>query len=318
MHAVRCQLLEAQADAVGLPFWLARIPWPCPNDAYERVMAEADGQRPGRGVTAVAFGDLFLADIRRYREGSAGGHGPAPPLPPLGPADPRPGRGDDRFGPESHPHLRRSSGPFPRPSRAAISTGRCSATLPLGVDPCGENGEFHTFAWDGPGVPPPGASVAAARSWSATGFVFADLLPAGTAPAEGRRRPSREARRDPATRLAPRSWAVTALSAPRRRRSRGASPPSISRPTRCWSIILPPGRLVSVTRWADEKGTSNVVGRVPPGVHRFVKADLEQLVALRPDLVVVSEYTDADFLKLARAHGSARSTGCRGSRRFPA
>jgi len=61
--------------------------------------------------------------------------------------------------------------------------------------------------------------------------------------------------------------------------------------------ILPPKRLVSVTRWADAPGTSNVVGRVPPGVHRFVKADLEQLVALRPDLVVVSEYTDADFMK---------------------
>ncbi|HVQ29746.1 MAG TPA: ABC transporter substrate-binding protein [Vicinamibacteria bacterium] len=67
--------------------------------------------------------------------------------------------------------------------------------------------------------------------------------------------------------------------------------------------ILPPGRLVSVTRWADEKGSSNVVGRVPPAVHRFVKADLEQLVSLRPDLVVVSEYTDADFLKLLERTG---------------
>ena len=61
--------------------------------------------------------------------------------------------------------------------------------------------------------------------------------------------------------------------------------------------LLLPARLVSVTRWADEKGTSNVVGRVPAQVHRFAKADLEQLVSLHPDLVVVSEYTDADFLK---------------------
>jgi ABC-type Fe3+-hydroxamate transport system substrate-binding protein len=67
--------------------------------------------------------------------------------------------------------------------------------------------------------------------------------------------------------------------------------------------ILPPERLVAVTRWADEEGTSNVVGRVPPGAHRFVKADMEQLVALRPDLVVVSEYTDADFLKLLETSG---------------
>ena len=67
--------------------------------------------------------------------------------------------------------------------------------------------------------------------------------------------------------------------------------------------ILPPERLVSVTRWADAPGTSNVVGRVPPSVHRFEKADMEQLVALRPDLVVVSEYTDADFLKQVERSG---------------
>ena len=67
--------------------------------------------------------------------------------------------------------------------------------------------------------------------------------------------------------------------------------------------ILPLERLVSVTRWADAPGTSNVVGRVPPAVHRFVKADMEQLVALRPDLVVVSEYTDADFMKQLERSG---------------
>lgn len=67
--------------------------------------------------------------------------------------------------------------------------------------------------------------------------------------------------------------------------------------------ILPLERLVSVTRWADAEGTSNVVGRVPPAVHRFVKADMEQLVALRPDLVVVSEYTDADFMKQLERSG---------------
>ena len=60
---------------------------------------------------------------------------------------------------------------------------------------------------------------------------------------------------------------------------------------------------MSVTQWADAPGTSNVVGRVPPAVHRFVKADLEQLVALRPDLVVVSEYTDADFMKQVERSG---------------
>jgi iron complex transport system substrate-binding protein len=67
--------------------------------------------------------------------------------------------------------------------------------------------------------------------------------------------------------------------------------------------ILPLERLVSVTQWADVPGTSNVVGRVPAGVYRFVKSDMEQLVALRPDLVVVSEYTDADFLRQLERSG---------------
>ena len=67
--------------------------------------------------------------------------------------------------------------------------------------------------------------------------------------------------------------------------------------------ILPPERLVSVTRWADVPGTSNVAGRVPATAYRFQKADMEQLVALAPDLVVVSEYTDADFLKLVERSG---------------
>ena len=64
------------------------------------------------------------------------------------------------------------------------------------------------------------------------------------------------------------------------------------------SAILPPGRLVGVTRFADEPGTSNIVGRIPASVSRFQKADMERLVALAPDLVIVSEYTDADFLRL--------------------
>jgi iron complex transport system substrate-binding protein len=67
--------------------------------------------------------------------------------------------------------------------------------------------------------------------------------------------------------------------------------------------ILPPGRLASVTRWADAKGTSNVVGRVPPSVVRIQKADMERLMALAPDLVVVSQYTDADFLNLLERSG---------------
>jgi iron complex transport system substrate-binding protein len=110
-----------------------------------------------------------------------------------------------------------------------------------------------------------------------------------------------------------------------------AAPAEAPKPRRVASInlsadevlvaILPPERLVSVTRWADEPGTSNVVGRVPPAVHRFLKADLEQLVALHPDLVVVSEYTDADFmtqlersgLRVHRMLGLSSLAGVRGA-----
>jgi iron complex transport system substrate-binding protein len=67
--------------------------------------------------------------------------------------------------------------------------------------------------------------------------------------------------------------------------------------------ILPPDRLVGVTRWADDPETSNVAGRVPPQIYRFPKADMERLVALRPDLAVVSEYHDADFLRLFEKSG---------------
>jgi iron complex transport system substrate-binding protein len=67
--------------------------------------------------------------------------------------------------------------------------------------------------------------------------------------------------------------------------------------------ILPPDRLVSVTRWVDEPGTSNILGRIPSSVYRFNKVDMERLVALSPDLVVVSEYTDADFLDLIARSG---------------
>ena len=67
--------------------------------------------------------------------------------------------------------------------------------------------------------------------------------------------------------------------------------------------ILPHERLISVTRWVDDPGTSNVVGRVPVAAYRFQKADVKRLVALSPDLVVVSEYTDADFLKLVESSG---------------
>src|SRR6267154_5068553 len=84
MHAVRVELLQEQADALGLPLWQIPIPSPCPNEVYERAMAEAVGRAVAEGFTHAAFGDLFLEDIRRYREERLAGTGLTPIFPLFG------------------------------------------------------------------------------------------------------------------------------------------------------------------------------------------------------------------------------------------
>src|SRR3954451_10346543 len=84
MHAVRVELLQAQADALGLPLWQIPIPSPCPNEIYERVMAIAVTRAIDEGFTHIAFGDLFLEDIRRYREEKLAGTGLTPIFPLFG------------------------------------------------------------------------------------------------------------------------------------------------------------------------------------------------------------------------------------------
>src|SRR5262245_3952618 len=84
MHAVRTELLQAQAEALGLPLWRIHIPSPCPNDVYEQKMAEAVAYAVAQGFTHVAFGDLFLEDVRRYREEKLAGSGLAPLFPLFG------------------------------------------------------------------------------------------------------------------------------------------------------------------------------------------------------------------------------------------
>src|SRR5438034_4004238 len=81
MHAVRVELLQAQADALGLPLWQIPIPSPCPNEVYERAMAAAVARAVDEGFTHMAFGDLFLEDIRRYREEKLAGSGLTPLFP---------------------------------------------------------------------------------------------------------------------------------------------------------------------------------------------------------------------------------------------
>lgn len=181
MHAVRHSLLRAQAEAVGLPLVPVRIPWPCPNEAYERAMGEALAEAARRGVTAVAFGDLFLEDVRRYREERMRGTG-------LRPLFPLWGRDTRELAEEMI-----ASGleavltcVDPRVLPAAFA-GRAFdeallRDLPPGVDPCGERGEFHSFAWDGPAFGRP-VPVRVGEVVERDGFVFADVLPLGEAAA---------------------------------------------------------------------------------------------------------------------------------------
>jgi uncharacterized protein (TIGR00290 family) len=176
MHAVRAELLRAQADAVGLPLWPVPLPWPCSNAEYEALMDEALGRARAAGVTAIAFGDLFLQDIRRYREEKLRGTGLTPLFPiwgiPTGVLARRMIAGGLRA---------RLTCVDPRQLEARFA-GRefdeaLLADLPPSVDPCGENGEFHSFAYDGPMFARP-VAVRAGEVVTRDGFVFADLTPA--------------------------------------------------------------------------------------------------------------------------------------------
>jgi uncharacterized protein (TIGR00290 family) len=175
MHAVRRTLLEAQAAAVGLPLRTVALPWPCPNEAYEAAMREAVDAARAEGIEAMAFGDLFLEDVRRYREERLAGTG-------LRPLFPLWGRDTTALAREMISSGQRATltcvDPRVLPARFAGREFDASllADLPAGVDPCGEKGEFHSFAWDGPAFRHP-VAVQSGEVVERDGFVFADLLP---------------------------------------------------------------------------------------------------------------------------------------------
>jgi uncharacterized protein (TIGR00290 family) len=175
MHAVRSQLLRAQADAAGLPLWQVPIPWPCSNAEYEAAMSAALDRARRQGVEAVAFGDLFLEDIRRYREEKLAPTGLRPLFPLWG--QPTAPLAAEMVAGGLRARLtcvdpRALDGRFAgREFDAALL-----AELPASVDPCGERGEFHTFAYDGPMFSRP-IPVVSGEVVARDGFVFADLLP---------------------------------------------------------------------------------------------------------------------------------------------
>lgn len=175
MHAVRQSLLEIQAAAAGLPLVKVPIPSPCPNEIYEQAMSDAMARARAEGIQHVIFGDLFLEDIRAYREKQLASCGMTPVFPLWG-------RNTHELAEDM---VTRGLSAFltcvdPRQLDRGFAGRRFDkdllAALPKDVDPCGENGEFHTFANAGPmfrtEIP-----VTVGDIVERDGFVFADLLP---------------------------------------------------------------------------------------------------------------------------------------------
>ncbi|MDX2125642.1 MAG: ATP-binding protein [Aeromonas hydrophila] len=176
MHGVRKQLLLAQAECVGLPLTTIDLPWPCSNEDYARIMTGFIADVVAEGIRHMAFGDLFLEDVRAYRERQLAGTRITPLFPLWG------SKTDELAGEMMAAGLRaRISTLDPRKLPAALGghefDAALLAALPAGVDPCGENGEFHTLAWDGPMFQRP-LAIRVGETVERDGFVFTDLLPA--------------------------------------------------------------------------------------------------------------------------------------------
>lgn len=181
MHAVRRQLVVQQAASLRLPVEFILLPFPCSNERYESNMNAYLSEARRRGVSQVAFGDLLLEDVRRYREDTMRDSGITPVFPLFG--------SDTR----KLAHTMVDAGVRarvtcldPKQLSAGFAGRRFDASLlselPAHVDPCGENGEFHTFVTQGPmfehEIP-----VTVGETIERDGFVFTDLRPAGHRPA---------------------------------------------------------------------------------------------------------------------------------------
>jgi uncharacterized protein (TIGR00290 family) len=175
MHGVRRALLEAQAAAAGLPLWQVPLPWPCTNEDYESRMAEACRRAVAEGFDSIAFGDLFLRDVREYRERQLAGSGLTPLFPLWRIPTARLAREMIAAGLRA-----RITCVDPKALDGAFAGREFDSTLlaelPAQVDPCGENGEFHTFAWDGPMFRAP-IPVECGEIRESAGFVYRDLMP---------------------------------------------------------------------------------------------------------------------------------------------
>jgi len=175
MHAVRRELVHAQANAAGLPLWSVELPWPCCNEEYERRMGKLLSDAREQAISHFAFGDLFLEDIRAYRCRQLAGSGIEPLFPVWG-------------APDATAQLaQRMITAGVRAVTTCVDPKQLSgdfvgrefdagllAALPAAVDPCGERGEFHTFCYAGPMFSRP-ISIQVGERIERDGFWFADV-----------------------------------------------------------------------------------------------------------------------------------------------
>jgi uncharacterized protein (TIGR00290 family) len=173
MHGVRREVLEAQLNAARLPLTPVMIPFPCPNEVYERRMSDAVIAARAAGVTKIVFGDLFLEDIRAYREQKLRCTGIEPVFPLWEIPTDRLAR-DMIAGGLKARVVTLDPRKVSRELAGAIFDEKLLAALPKGVDPCAENGEFHTCVTGGP-MFEKNIDVAVGEIVERDGFVFADL-----------------------------------------------------------------------------------------------------------------------------------------------
>jgi uncharacterized protein (TIGR00290 family) len=175
MHGVPEALLDAQAQAAGLPLWKVPLPWPCSNEQYEALMTDVMARARRENIQFVAFGDLYLEEIRAYRERQLQGTGIEALFPIWGTATDTPALAKRMIGSGLRAVLSCVDPKQLSPEFAGrVFDDALLESLPAGVDPCGENGEFHTFCTTAPSFAQP-LAVRVRGTERREGFCFADL-----------------------------------------------------------------------------------------------------------------------------------------------